>query len=58
MIQSQKMKGADIMELLELALKYLEASEEVKAEIDLILKDFRSPFAYQGEVVNTKQESA
>ena len=46
------------MELLELALKYLYASEEVKNEIDLILKGSQSPFACQEKVENTEQESA
>ena len=46
------------MELLEIAIKYLEASEEVKNEIDLILGDFQSLFAFPGEVSNTDQESA
>lgn len=52
------MKGADIMELLELALKYLYASEDVKNEIDLILKGSQSPFACQEEVSETDQQSA
>ena len=46
------------MELLEIAIKYLEASEEVKNEIDLILKDFQSPFVFPGGVSETDQESA
>lgn len=46
------------MELLELALKYLNSSDEVKAKIDLILKGSLPPFACQVEVEEIDQQSA
>ena len=58
MLQLQKIERSGTMELLEIAIKYLEASEKVKSQIDLILGDFQSPVAFPGEVSNTDQESA
>lgn len=43
------------MNIIDIVIKYLEASEETKSEIDSILKDFQSPFAYPGEVSGTDQ---